>query len=99
MSEALFTILAERLEKLADAIAANSMPANERLWSKESIATYLGCSPSQVGQRYACLPDFPRPICLPSSGPRTAHPRWKPEEVKEWVEKYQVKAKATRCVA
>ena len=91
--------LADRLDKLAAAIAANSMPADERLWSKESIATYLGCSPSQVAQRYACLPDFPRPICLPSSGPRTAHPRWKPEEVKEWVEKYQVKAKTPRRAA
>lgn len=99
MSEALLTILAERLDKLAAAIAANSMPSDERLWSKETIATYLGCSPSAVAQRFACRPDFPRPICLPSDGPRTAHPRWKPEEVKEWVEKYQVKAKEPRRAA
>lgn len=93
-NEAQLIALAENLQKLADAIAINSLPADKRLWSKESIAAYLSCSVSQVSQRFACLPDFPRPICLPSDGPRSAHPRWKPEEVKAWADKYQQKKRA-----
>lgn len=98
-NEAQFAMLAENLQKLADAIALNSLPADKRLWSKETIATYLECSVSQVSQRFACLPDFPRPICLPSSGPRSSHPRWKPEEVIEWAGKYQEKEKKHKRAA
>lgn len=61
------------------------------VWTSQQIADYLKCSPRHAIERYACLPDFPRAIRLPSAGGRS-RPRWYADEVIAWVEKYQVAA-------
>lgn len=63
----------------------------EELWSSKELGEYLKCSPRHAVERFACLPDFPKPIRLPSAG-KTAHPRWDANKVRAWVEKYQVAA-------
>lgn len=80
------------IEKLADAIAERtkpSIPLSIELWDIDTIAAYMKLSTSSVRERFACLPDFPRAIRLPSKLGKKAHPLYKAKEVIEWVNKYQ----------
>jgi len=80
------------IEKLASVILERSRPAiplNIDLWDIETIAAYMKLSNSSVRERFACLPDFPKAIRLPSKLGKKAHPLYKAKEVIEWVGKYQ----------
>lgn len=82
------------IEQLAIAIATHigrRIPLAVDLWSVAEIATFLKVSHSQVREQYACLPDFPLAIRLPSGGSRKGHPRYKAVEVIAWAQKYQEK--------
>jgi len=54
-------------------------------WRAQDIADYLNVCKRQVAERYAMLPDFPKPIRLPSQKGRGLY-RWKKSEIIEWVE-------------
>ena len=65
---------------------------NDRLWKMQDIAEYMAVSMDHVKRRIVCLPDFPPAIRLPSAGGGKGHPRWKPEEVRDWLESYRESA-------
>lgn len=57
------------IERLAIAVAGHvrqSIPLNVALWDVELIAQYLVRSPQVVRERVVTLPDFPKPIRIPS---------------------------------
>lgn len=81
--------LIEALQKPKAAI-----PPERDLWDAETIAAYLKVSARQVAERYACRPDFPRPILLPSESGSRNHRRWKAKEVMEWAESLQERRRA-----
>jgi predicted DNA-binding transcriptional regulator AlpA len=84
----------EALEKLVAALAANlppSIPIHQDVWSTKEIAAYLKVSDSQVRERYACLPDFPKPYRLPKDGGGVGRPRWKAKDIVAWFEQYRDK--------
>ncbi len=58
---------------------------DNRLWSLDDIAAYIGLSKSSVQNRIICKPGFPKPIKLNEERSR----RWLPKEVKEWVLSHQ----------
>lgn len=85
------------IERLAAEIAgriAPPVPINIDLWDAERIAAYLKVSARQVSERYACRPDFPRPICLPTSTGAHQIRRWKAPEVIAWAEALQARKRA-----
>ncbi len=84
------------LDQLAAAIASHMprrIPLAVDLWGVSEIAAYLKVEPRHVGERYACLPGFPRAIRLPSQGRGRGHPRYKAAEVIAWAEKHQEDSK------
>jgi len=64
------------------------LPIEIELWTTKEIGAYLKVSPNKVVERYASLPDFPKPIRLPTAEGRITHPRWKAAKVIRWVEGY-----------
>jgi predicted DNA-binding transcriptional regulator AlpA len=89
------TDLEKKLDQLIDVLQRPSIPLDVALWSAAEVAAYLCVSVAQVRERYACRPDFPRPIRLPVTGSSgQGHPRWKASEVIEWAENYQEKRRA-----
>lgn len=87
------TAIIERLDALISAMKMNSIPSDRRLWDADSIAAYLSVSVPTVLNRYACRPDFPDAIRLPTAGSRGT-PRWNASEIMEWAARYQVKKRA-----
>lgn len=84
----------EALEKLAALLAANmppSIPISQDVWSTKEIAQFLKVSESQVRERYACLPDFPKAYRLPKDGGGVGRPRWKAKDVLAWFDQYRDK--------
>ncbi|WP_247308285.1 hypothetical protein [Ralstonia pseudosolanacearum] len=87
------------IERLAVAVAGHvrqSIPLNVALWDVELIAQYLVRSPQVVRERVVTLPNFPKPIRIPSvqsgGGATTKSlPRWKASEVITWTESYREK--------
>lgn len=82
----------DALEKLVATLAANlppQIPVSQDVWSCKEIAAYLKVSESQVRERYACLPDFPKAHRLPKDGGGVGRPRWKAREVIAWFDKYR----------
>jgi hypothetical protein len=78
----------ETLDQIATALAAKivpSYPVEIDIWGAKEVAGFLKVSPQQVLTRYACLPDFPKTIRLPSSGQGKGHPRWRAKEVIHWA--------------
>lgn len=88
------------IERIAQAVAARvrpTLPLGVALWDIEHIAAYLVRAPKVVRDRVVTLPDFPKPIRIPStqSGKQDqskAHPRWKASEVIAWAESYREKS-------
>ena len=84
------------IDRIAAAIAdrvAPPVPINIALWDAETIGAYLKMSASQVLQRFAPLPSFPKAIRLPTAGGARSHPRWRAEDVIEWAESHMAKKK------
>ena len=89
------TDIEKKIAELIDVLKRPAVPLEIALWSVADVAAYLAMSDAQVRERYACRPDFPRPIRLPvygSSG--RGHPRWKAQEIIEWAEAHQEKRRA-----
>lgn len=63
-----------------------NIPAEIDLWSARECGAYIKVSPRQVLERYAPLPEFPRPIRLPSVGGGRGRPLYKAREVIAWAE-------------
>lgn len=88
------------IERLADAIERRMkpvLPLSVALWDMATIAAYLQRDTDSVRERIACLPDFPKPIRLPSATKRGAHPLYKAAEVIAWVEGYREGAGTKRA--
>lgn len=83
------TELEQKLDELIQVLKRPTIPLDVALWCVADVATYLGVSDAQVRERYACRPDFPRPIRLPVAGSGRGHPRWKASEIIAWAERYQ----------
>lgn len=80
---------ADLIDKISAALADRLIPAlpiSVDLWDMKTIAAYLKRSPDSVRERLACLPDFPRPIRLPSAG--RAQALYKAREVIHWAESH-----------
>lgn len=82
--------VSEEIKILAD-LASPQIPVTIDLWDAKHIGAYLKVSPRQVTERYACKPDFPGAIRLPSKK-GNGHPRWKAIDIIKWAEKYQENA-------
>lgn len=89
---------ADLIERIAVAVAEHVRPAvplTVALWDTETIAQYLTRSAKVVRERVVTLPDFPKPIRIPSvqSGKvdeaTKSLPRWKAAEVIAWAESYR----------
>jgi predicted DNA-binding transcriptional regulator AlpA len=90
-------VLEKQLADLIDVLKRPTIPLSVALWSTAEVAAYLCVSESQVGARYACRPEFPRPIRLPvdsCNGKGQGRPRWKAGEVIEWAERHQERKRA-----
>jgi hypothetical protein len=82
------------IDLLAVAVAKQVRPAisiDIALWDIATIAAYLNRGESQVRERLACLPDFPKAIRLPSASAARGHALYKAKEVIAWAAKYQDK--------
>jgi hypothetical protein len=87
--------MSDVIDQLAAAIATHlhrRIPLAAQLWTVSDVASCLSCSPSQVTDRHAVLPGFPKAIRLPSIGRGRGHPRYKASEVIAWAERHQEKA-------
>lgn len=85
------------IDRIAAALAgriAPAIPVSIDLWDAERIGAYLKVSARQVAERYACRPDFPRPICLPTGTGANQVRRWKAAEVIAWAEALQARKRA-----
>lgn len=69
----------EKLDQLIAVTRASSIPIKERWLDAASAGAMLSISASTFLQRYAPLPDFPKPL-------REGHPRWKASEILDWCE-------------
>lgn len=85
------TVLAERLDRLIDALSRPAVPADKVLWDAAAVGAYLGVSARQVSERYALKPGFPDTIRLPSTSGRGLL-RWKACEVIAWAERQRPKS-------
>lgn len=87
------------IERFAAAVAGRvkqAIPINVALWDVDLIAEYLVRSPQVVRERVVTLPDFPRPIRIPSVQTKGGEvskslPRWKATEVIIWTESHREK--------
>jgi hypothetical protein len=82
------------IDLLAAAVAKQVRPAisiDIALWDIATIAAYLNRGESQVRERMACLPDFPKAIRLPSTSAARGHALYKAKEVIAWTARYQDK--------
>lgn len=66
-----------------------SIPIIARYWNAKSVAICLDCSVSQVNDRYAPMPDFPKARRFPTVDNRKSHPKWKAIEIIEWADKWK----------
>lgn len=82
------------IDLLAAAVAKQVRPAiplEIALWDIATIAAYLQRGESQVRERMACLPDFPKAIRLPAPSGGRGHALYKAKEVIAWASRYQDK--------
>jgi hypothetical protein len=82
------------IDVLAAAVAAKVRPAiplEIALWDIATIAAYLNRGESQVRERMACLPDFPKAIRLPTVTGSRGQALYKAKDVIKWVSCYQDK--------
>lgn len=64
-------------------------PQEERLWTSAEVAAYLRYSVKNFTDRIMTLPNFPVPVRLPRPTGGKGHPRWKPEDIKNWIEQHR----------
>lgn len=61
----------------------------EALWTTKDAANYLQYSVKNFCDRIMTLPSFPKPVRLPRPTGGKGHPRWKPEDIKNWIEQHR----------
>lgn len=59
------------------------------LMTANEVGNYLKVKPRYVTEKYLLIPSFPKPIRLPTPEGGLGHPKWKPEEIENWVEKFR----------
>ena len=65
------------------------MENQDELWTSKDAAAYLRYSVKNFCDRIMPLPGFPKPIRLPSIKGGRGQPRWEPEAIKQWAQKYK----------
>jgi hypothetical protein len=90
------TVDTDLISQLAAAIAkhvkpAPAIPLEIDMWDIATIAAVFKRSESQVRERMACLPDFPKAIRLPSSTAGRGQALYPALEVLAWAKKYRDK--------
>jgi prophage regulatory protein len=87
---------ADLIEQLAEAVSkrmAPAVPLSVQLWNAKIIAGYLQRSPAAVMERVVTLPDFPRPIRLPTQKEGSkGQPLWEAAEVIAWARGHKERA-------
>lgn len=77
------------LEKLVGEIAPRlTVKGDDELWSADEVGAFFKRSPGYVLQTWACLPDFPKRINLPS-GKKRGQPLWVAADIKAWALKFK----------
>lgn len=59
------------------------------LMTAKEVGEYLRVSSRQVTERLILVKSFPRPVRLPTPIGTRGLPKWKPEEIAEWVDKFK----------
>ena len=65
------------------------IPTEYQLWDAEYIADMLRLKVKYFREHVACAPGFPQAIRLPLAGGGRSTPRWKAEEVLNWMNSNQ----------
>lgn len=87
--EALLERLMQKVQELSQ------VPFEKRLWDLTQVAEYMHRSPTVVSERIAVLPNFPKPVRIPSMNSagteknKTARPLYLATEIVDWVLKHQ----------
>jgi len=55
----------------------------------EDVGKYLQVGTRYVTEKYLLMPGFPKPYRLPTVEGGRGHPKWKFEDIEEWLEKYR----------
>ena len=66
-----------------------NLPIDIQLWSATEIAEYLRREERTVAEKIVFLPDFPKPIRIPTPEGRKGHRLFKAIEVIRWAESHQ----------
>jgi hypothetical protein len=80
------------IDQLARAVAAHlpaQMPVDIALWDGDYIAALMQMKPKYFKEQVATAPGFPQAIRVPLASGGRSSPRWKAEEVIEWMGKNQ----------
>lgn len=84
--------LIARIDKLVDALtqpATPVIPVGIALWDTKTCATYFNMSEGAFRDRYACLPEFPPAIRLPTATGRKGHPQYESADVIRFARSYK----------
>lgn len=82
------------IDDLATRIAARLR--KDDLWDAGDVAAYLKCERRTVLEYYAPMVGFPKAIRLPTNtGSKSASPRWRADQIKEWALAHQDGGKPT----
>jgi hypothetical protein len=82
------------IDRLAAAVAERirpQIPFEYEMCDVATIAAWMKLSESQVRERLAPQPDFPKAIRLPTTSGGKGHARYRAKEVFAWMMKYQDK--------
>lgn len=82
------------INRLAAAVADRirpQIPFDYEMWDIATIAACMKLSESQVRERLAPQPDFPKAVRLPTTRGGRGHARYRAKEVWAWMMKYQDK--------
>lgn len=68
------------------------IPVEHAIWTTAEVGEYLNIAPKRVMDRFASIPDFPKPFKLPTAEGGWTHHRWYARDVIQWVENNKVAA-------
>lgn len=72
------------MQKMISALM--NVPSDNKLWTAQDVAAYLGCEVKTCQNRFFPDPSFPPAIRI-----KGGHPKWEPGEVKRWARSFKEK--------
>jgi predicted DNA-binding transcriptional regulator AlpA len=76
---------------LARRVAALTDP--EALLDADDVAAWLKCTARYVKEHYAKSGDFPQPMRLPAAEGRRGQPRWRRQDIQDWLDQHRPRAR------